>query len=315
MLSLRRPGLKRLGLLSFFGIAVLLGARGASAQTEPPPPAPVAQDRAWGPVRWDPGWKSFGVGDYVVTGVAAGVAVTSALVTPLPHHWVGGILFDDAVRNALEIRPNNIDERYTARDTSDVLLSFAVTSPIFFDSMLTAWYQRRSPEVALQMALIDAEAFAIAGALQETTTALVSRQRPYVADCGSGLPGSTLDCTNPGQYRSFFSGHATLSFTAAGLTCEHHLTLHLFGGGAKDALTCVGALALAATTATLRVVADQHYATDVLAGALVGSAVGFGIPALHYRGGQWGDEPGKVGGVELRLVPTGLGATLVGVFR
>jgi membrane-associated phospholipid phosphatase len=307
--------LKRLALCSLLGIAALLGARSASAQTEPPPPAPMAQDRAWGPILWDPGWKSFGVSDYVVTGVAAGVAVTSGLVTPLPHHWYGGILFDNAVRNALEIRPNNIDDRYTARDTSDVLLSFAVTSPVFFDSMLTAWYQRRSPEVALQMALIDAEAFAIAGALQETTTALVSRQRPYVSDCGNGLPANTLDCTNPGQDRSFFSGHATLSFTAAGLTCEHHLRLRLFGGGAKDVLACIGALVLASATATLRVVSDQHYATDVLTGALVGSAVGIGVPALHYSGGQWTDKPGKVGGLELRFVPTGLGATVVGVFR
>lgn len=307
--------LKRIVSLLLVGVAVLLEARSAPAQTEPAPTAPPAQDRAWGPILWDPGWKSFGVGDYVVTGVAAGIAVTSGLVTPLPHHWVGGILFDDAVRNALEIRPTNIGDRYTARDTSDVLLSFAVTSPIFFDSMLTAWYQRRSPEIALQMALIDAEAFAIAGALQETTTALVSRQRPYVSDCGKGLPADTLDCTNPGQDRSFFSGHATLSFTAAGLTCEHHLTLRLFGGGAKDVLTCIGALVVAGATATLRVMSDQHYATDVLAGALVGSAVGLGVPALHYSGGQWADKPGKVGGLELRFVPTGLGATVVGVFR
>jgi len=157
------------------------------------------------------------------------------------------------------------------------------------------------------------EAFAISAALQETTTALVSRQRPYVGDCGGGLPSTTLDCTNPGQDRSFFSGHATLSFTAAGLTCEHHLTLHLFGG-VKDALVCAGALVLAAGTATLRIAADQHYATDVLSGAIVGSAVGLGVPALHYRGGQWKDGAGKPGGLTVRLVPTGLGATVVGIF-
>jgi membrane-associated phospholipid phosphatase len=164
------------------------------------------------------------------------------------------------------------------------------------------------------MALIDAEALAIAGALQETTTALVSRQRPYVADCGGGLPSTTLDCTSPGRNRSFFSGHSTLSFTAAGLTCEHHLTLHLLGG-ARDALVCVGALVLAGATATLRVVADQHYASDVIGGALVGSAVGLAVPAIHYSGGQWNHLPSGSAGLELRLVPTGLGATVVGIFR
>lgn len=306
--------MKRTAAASLVGTALLLWAAQASAQQDPPAPLVPTRESVSGPVLWDPGWKSFGTGDYVLTGVSVGVAITSGVVTPLPHHLVGGVLFDDAVRNALEIGTNNIGARYTARDTSDVLLSLAVTSPFFFDSMFTAWYTRQSPEVALQMALIDAEAFAIAGALQQTTTALVSRERPYGADCGTGLPATTLDCTNPGRYRSFFSGHATLSFTAAGLACEHHLTLHLLGG-VKDTLMCIGSLVLAATTATLRVVSDQHYATDVLTGAIVGSAVGLAVPALHYRGGQWKDRPGSVGGIDLTLVPTGLGATVVGVFR
>jgi membrane-associated phospholipid phosphatase len=306
--------MKRTAILSLLGIALLVSGERVSAQDEPPPPAPAMRNWAPAPLLWDPGWKAFGVSDYFVTGLSAALAVTGAVVTPLPHHLYGGILFDNAVRNALEIRTTNIGARYVARDTSDVLLSLAVTSPFFFDAMVTAWYQRQSPEVALQMALIDTEAFAVAGALQETTTALTSRQRPYVADCGGGLPATTLDCTNPGRYRSFFSGHSTLSFTAAGLTCEHHLTLHLVGG-AGDVLVCAGALVLAAATATLRVASDQHYATDVIAGALVGSAVGLGIPAFHYSGGQGKDSRGKAGGVELRVVPTGLGATIVGVFR
>ncbi|HEY3817628.1 MAG TPA: phosphatase PAP2 family protein [Polyangiaceae bacterium] len=265
------------------------------------------------PLVWDPGWKAFGTGDYTLTGLSAGVAIAGAIVTPLPHHLYGGVAFDDAVRNALEIRPSNIGARYVARDTSDVLLSLAVTSPFFFDAMLTAWYQRRSPEIAEQMALVDAEAFAIAGAAQEVTTALVSRERPYGVDCGGALPSTTLDCTNPGRYRSFFSGHATLSFTAAGLTCEHHLTLGLLGG-VEDALVCAGAFVLAATTATLRVASDQHYATDVLAGALVGTAIGLGVPALHYSGSRW-SEPLATGSLELRVVPTGFGASVLGVFR
>jgi membrane-associated phospholipid phosphatase len=40
-------------------------------------------------------------------------------------------------------------------------------------------------------------------------------------------------------------------------------------------------LTLAATTATLRMIADKHYFTDVLVGAAVGSAAGFLVPHLH----------------------------------
>ncbi|MDB4987793.1 MAG: hypothetical protein JWN04_2971, partial [Myxococcaceae bacterium] len=38
---------------------------------------------------------------------------------------------------------------------------------------------------------------------------------------------------------------------------------------------------LAALTGYLRLAADKHYFTDVLTGALVGSAVGFLVPWLH----------------------------------
>ena len=33
----------------------------------------------------------------------------------------------------------------------------------------------------------------------------------------------------------------------------------------------------------LRIAADQHYATDVITGALVGSAVGFGVPYFFHH--------------------------------
>ncbi|HEY6458993.1 MAG TPA: hypothetical protein VIY73_02550, partial [Polyangiaceae bacterium] len=191
-------------VLCLAAITVLFGARDAAADGPEPPAGPALEALHLSPpLVWEPGWKAFGAGDYVVTGAGVAVAIAGAAIPPLPRHLQGGILFDDAVRNALEIRPTNIGARYVARDTSDVLLSLAATSPFFFDAMFTAWYQRRSPEVAEQMALIDAEAFAIAGAAQEMTTALTSRERPYAADCGGALPSTTLDCTNPGRYRSF----------------------------------------------------------------------------------------------------------------
>jgi|LSQX01.3.fsa_nt_gb membrane-associated phospholipid phosphatase len=40
---------------------------------------------------------------------------------------------------------------------------------------------------------------------------------------------------------------------------------------------------LAATTATLRVISGNHYLEDVLAGAAIGSAIGFLGPYLTYR--------------------------------
>ena len=39
------------------------------------------------------------------------------------------------------------------------------------------------------------------------------------------------------------------------------------------------------TTATLRLIAEKHYFTDVVAGAAIGAACGVVIPLLHRRGG------------------------------
>ena len=42
-------------------------------------------------------------------------------------------------------------------------------------------------------------------------------------------------------------------------------------------------LALASTVGYLRIAADRHYLTDVLAGATIGSAVGFAIPVIFHH--------------------------------
>jgi membrane-associated phospholipid phosphatase len=75
------------------------------------------------------------------------------------------------------------------------------------------------------------------------------------------------------------SGHASLAFMAASALCVQHSRLSLYGSA--DAAVCPSALAIAATTSVLRIVADRHWATDVIAGALVGSAVGGVVSAVH----------------------------------
>jgi hypothetical protein len=69
------------------------------------------------PLSWD--WAPFSTADYVITGTAAAVTLAAAIIHPLPtHNLQGGILFDNAVRNA--VRPSSIQTRYAFRDASDV---------------------------------------------------------------------------------------------------------------------------------------------------------------------------------------------------
>jgi len=261
-----------------------------------------------GPLAWDPSFNRMDAPEMVLTGVAAGIALTTNIVSPLKTGWTGGILFDDQVRS---LRLPTLDSRLEVRSGTDVGLALMTTYPILVDSIIVAYWYRGSQDVALQMALIDAEAFAITGALEGTTNFFAGRARPYAADCGSGVPKNTTDCSSNTLYRSFFSGHSAVSFTAAGLICAHHEALHLFESPA-DHVACATGLLAAATIGTLRIVGDAHYFSDVFVGAVVGTAVGLGVPLLHHY--KRADEDSTSSGFALKLVPGLGGAQLMGTF-
>jgi membrane-associated phospholipid phosphatase len=270
-----------------------------TAWADEPTPRP---ESVWQPRRM----PTFEIGDWMLTGTAASLAVATAIIEPQPRHWRGGILFDESVRDAL--RPSSIQARYTFRDASDVGVSLATAWPILADAFLTAWWYRGRADLAQRIALVDAEAFAVAAAVQGITNTLVSRERPYGRECGGELSEQTVQCENPNRYRSFFSGHSTLAFTAAGVTCVHHLGVGLLGPPG-DAITCVAGYGVAAATALFRVAADMHYMSDVLVGSFVGTAIGLTIPLLHL-----GEVRDARAGVSIRVAPVGQGLGVVGTF-
>ena len=166
-----------------------------------------------------------------------------------------------------------------------------------------------APKSAKQMVYVDLEALAVSGALQGVTNVLVSRERPYGRTCGGELSASDSDCASSGRYRSFFSGHTTYAFTAASLVCVHHIESELWGPP-WDALSCAAGYAVAATTASLRVASDMHYASDVLTGAVVGTLVGYGVPLLHYRAAR-SSRPGEF---SWWVAPAAGGVSIAGAF-
>ena len=270
---------------------------------------PLVVKNAPPPLIWK--WPTFGAGDYVVAATGAAITLTAAIVKPRAKHSLnGGLWFDESVRNALRAR--TISGRYIFRDASDVGLSLAVSWPFMGDALTGAWWYRGSREAAQEMALIDLETLAVSGALQGAANVLVSRERPYGRTCGSSdLPSDALDCTGSVHYRSFFSGHSAFSFTGAALICIHHFENELIGGP-WDALSCAGGYAVAATTATFRVVSDVHYASDVLTGALLGTLVGYGVPLLHYRNVV--KPEARNASLQLHLIPAPNGIGLLGIF-
>lgn len=110
---------------------------------------------------------------------------------------------------------------------------------------------------------------------------LIPKARPYAYASGE-LSGELLD----EAYESFPSGHTALAF--CGATSFAVLALEL---SPEDPVTpwLVGGGYLAATAAgAFRVLAGEHFPTDVAVGALLGSAIGFGVTELHIKGRDTG---------------------------
>jgi membrane-associated phospholipid phosphatase len=151
----------------------------------------------------------------------------------------------------------------------------------FVDVALT-WAIHGNDEVAWQMLAIDLEALAVAGLVGIATNHLVGRGRPSVEPCKLD-PTYERDCSR-GAYSSFISGHSVIAAAGAGVTCAHHLSLPLYGGGAGDIAACAATSAIALATGVARMVNDRHWATDVLTAWVVGAGVGYVWPRLfHYR--------------------------------
>jgi membrane-associated phospholipid phosphatase len=136
-------------------------------------------------------------------------------------------------------------------------------------------------DVAWKLTAMNVQALAITGLATRIGTKGIVRERPSVPECRADPHYGV--CTG-GDNASFPSGHTAGAFTAAGLACIHHQYLPLYGGGVPDALGCIVPVTLATGDGVMRILADRHWSTDVIAGALFGYAVGYLTPYfLHYR--------------------------------
>jgi hypothetical protein len=96
-----------------------------------------------------------------------------------------------------------------------------------------------------------------------------------------------------GLYQSFWSGHTSFAFSIA---VSQAMQDTLRDDPAAPWIWLVG-LALASGVGYFRIAGDEHWLTDVVAGAAVGSAFGVGVPLL---------EKGLVHGVTLSPAPGGI---------
>lgn len=127
--------------------------------------------------------------------------------------------------------------------------------------------------VAREDLTVFAQAVGTATLLTNWAKVLFHRPRPYRYIAAAAGTGNAAE-----SGLSFPSGHTSGAFAAA----FAYWSIQARRGTAAARRTRIAVLVLAAAaTGTLRVVAREHFPTDVVAGAALGAAVGWAVPRLH----------------------------------
>jgi len=156
-----------------------------------------------------------------------------------------------------------------AEDWSDVLLAASVASPLL---SLTSTTVQNDAGTYITMFLQN---LLTTYSVSHLPKALIRRYRPYsyneeLTDEIRSTPAATL---------SFFSAHTSVSFASAIFLSttfnkynpDSNLTPYIWGTS----------LLLSSAVGYLRYASGNHFPTDIIAGAIIGSIVGYLIPLIH----------------------------------
>lgn len=249
----------------------------ATAPGSAAPPAATTASPAPGTPPWPAhGLPTVGAWDIVASaGLVGGLAIVQFGVSaPTQGKWAGNG-FDDWVRGGLRL--SSEEGRKAASTTSDVFV-FALSALPLLNATLVAGAEHERWDIAWRLVVLDAETLLTATFAAISLQHLTARERPFVQECVANP--SLQDCQTGSKYQSFPSGHTTLVFAAVALECFHHGYLDTTHTG-WGAAACPTTVAVATLTGVLRIMADRHWATDVIAGAVLGGSIGWAIPALH----------------------------------
>lgn len=151
----------------------------------------------------------------------------------------------------------------------DALLITAMATPaLMFTNSNTDW---------LTVGVMYLETMALANGLKEWGKLLINRPRPY----------SYFDNLPEGEpkegdwHNSMPSGHTTMAFTGAAFTsCIFN---EYFPDSPWRHVVTAASFGLATTVGIVRMCSGNHFATDVITGAVIGTACGFLVPFFHSQ--------------------------------
>jgi hypothetical protein len=194
---------------------------------------------------------------------------------PRDPRWSSRNSFDDGARDVF--KGGSRSTRDDAELASDILLGGMA------GMLVGDWWWLREEYGFLRSLQVDTRGWLANNLATRVLKVSTGRERPYVRPCADD-DSYTSSCGG-GRERNagFFSGHASSTATIAGLLCARHLNRREVG--VADMLVCGGAAAGAITTGLLRMTAEEHFMTDVLAGWAVGLVFGYLLPSHFDYGG------------------------------
>jgi membrane-associated phospholipid phosphatase len=141
--------------------------------------------------------------------------------------------------------------------------------------------RRDEPGQAVAVGMMFAQTYSVLLGITHLTKGLTRRMRPYVYNTALSVDERfQLASSDEGEaFASFYSGHSAAAFAAA--TFISTVVTDIHGPSTMSRAVWGSTFAVAGVTALARVKSGEHFPTDVIAGAVVGSAVGYLVPALH----------------------------------
>ena len=202
---------------------------------------------------------------------------------------------------------NGFDRRATEKwslewqDWSDYLRTSLVGSAVLV-SLTPPMFGHEWSDAAT-LGVMSLELFSLMIGVTDITKALSQRNRPYLYNESLTVQERyDIAGNREGWGRlSYFSGHVASAFAAA--TFLSTVFSEVYGPSTWSKVVWGATLSTAVLVAIARVQGGVHFPTDALTGAVVGSAVGYLVPALHRSATD--------GALSVSVAPTAVGIRLV----
>lgn len=207
--------------------------------------------------------------------ISIGGFIAYPLVTPLEErwsaddcHWCDPTAVDVAVRDALVW---SADRRRDANQLSD-LTTYGLTPSLSFGLVALGTLADPSWAAAIDDFTPIVESMVVTQFVSRAIKIPVGRQRPYAHYGAADDYEDNL---------SFPSGHTSRAFT---LVVSAAMVARARRYKSEPYIWAIG-IPCATLSGYLRISGDKHYVTDILAGALLGTAAGLTVPLLMRREG------------------------------